>query len=43
MSEAESYETLLVLRSIVCRALTLKSPSPEIEERVLEYLRLDLM
>jgi hypothetical protein len=34
VSEAESYETVLVLKSIVCPALTLVYPSPELEELV---------
>jgi hypothetical protein len=43
VSEPESYETVLVVRSIACPDLTLTCPSPELEERLLEYLRLDLM
>jgi hypothetical protein len=43
MSEPKSYETVLVVRNIVCPALTLTSPSPELEERVPECLSLNLM
>jgi hypothetical protein len=35
MSEAESYEAVLVLKSIVCPALTLTSLSPELEPNLM--------